>query len=152
MVNLSESDRLELVNAIASREGTARQLSNRFGVTIEDLQSFVEENARVLELAREALGKEFEEDSEDGEPTPTDLQELWISQKIERLTRYQAVADHLYEYATSTVDPTALRELRAYMMAAANELGQLLHRGSGENAAGDSVSYEFPGVDTGKLR
>ena len=150
MVNLSETDRALLINAIAGREGTARKLAKRFGTTVEDLKSFVEENREAIELAKEALG-ESEQDSD--EPTPTQLSELWIASKFDRLLKLQRVADLLYDQIADGVnDPTVLREFRSYTYAAANELGQLLHRGSGDSGSGDTVSYEISNVDMEALR
>lgn len=145
---MTEADRIALINAIATREGNARQLANRFGTTTDELRSFVADNREAIELTKQALGST--EESGD-EVTPTQLGELWISNKYDRLQRYQKVADYLFENY-KTLDPVVLRELRSYMMAAANELGQLLHRGSGEGNSGDTLSIDIAGVDMDTMR
>lgn len=149
---MTETDRVALINAIATREGNARQLANRFGTTVDDLRLFVTHNREAITLAKEALVTDEEEDSRD--VSPMQLAELWITNKYDRLERYQAVADHLCRLALidGVYDPVVLRELRSYMMAAANELGQLLHRGSGEGNSGDSLSIDIGGVDMDTMR
>ena len=47
---------------------------------------------------------------------------------------------------------TAVRELRAYMTAAASELGQLLNRGAGDSGQGEYLSVDIQGVDMENLR
>lgn len=146
-IRLNSSERQALILAIASREETAEELAERFGHSVKELQTFTERNLAAIQVASEAL-----EEDPDRAPidvvTPASLAELWISNKTDRLTRYQNVADRLYEYTMSgSPDATVLRELRFYMLAAANELGQLLHRGSGESAEGDRLQVEFTGVD-----
>lgn len=145
---LSVSDRQELIHAIASREGTAEELAERYGYSIEFLRGFTTRNMKAIKLASEVLEETEEEEPALDVVTPATLAELWISNKTARLTRYQNIADRLYKFAMSaSPDATTLRELRFYMLAAANELGQLLHRGSGESADGDKLQVEFLGVD-----
>jgi len=149
MDDLTPADEQLLINAIATREGTTKQLAGWYGLTIPELQSFVEENKALLVRVREEA-KASEEDT--NAVTPSQLSDLWIGKKVERLSRYQVVADKLYEAAKDgTTDATVLRELRFYMVAAANELGQLLHRGSGESGI-DSLSVDMQGVDIGDLK
>ncbi len=47
---------------------------------------------------------------------------------------------------------TAVRELRSYMQLAANELGQLLHRGAGDAGDGSYLSVDINGVNMENLR
>jgi hypothetical protein len=147
MEPLSPKHHRQLINAIASKEGNARYIASKYGYTVPWLRNFVEENKEELEQARQAM-------SIMDEPTPTELGDLWISSKSERLRRYQAVADKLYLHLTEedSTDSTVLREFRSYLAAVANELGQLLHRGSGEINPDDTLSVEFVGVDLDKLR
>jgi hypothetical protein len=142
---LSVSERQELIHAIASREGTAEELAEQYGRSVGFLRRFTENNLRAIELASEGLA---EATTPIDLVTPATLAELWISNKTDRLTRYQNIADRLYTIAMERgPDSTVLRELRFYMLAAANELGQLLHRGSGDSADGDKLQVEFLGVD-----
>jgi len=147
MADLSPKLRRDLIHAIASKEGNALYISRKFDKPVAWLKKFVEDNKEALEEAREALSKE------DQEPTPTELGELWISNKTERLRRYQAIADELFkESMADPTDATTLREFRSYLVAAANELGQLLHRGSGEVNPDDTLGVDIVGVDLDKLR
>lgn len=172
--------RLQIIHAVALREGTARELSERFSMPVAALRAFVaeyedsirhiaEEAAWEAEKAAEeatqakkrkeriaAAGFDYEEiDSVSAFPddvvSPADLDELWISKKTERLKRYQIIADQLMWACTSRsgkgADATNLRELRSFMRYAAEELGQLLHRGSGEMGDNSTVNYTLPGVD-----
>jgi len=131
-----------LFRAIAMREGSAKEISERFNVPIPVLKALVDSNRTTLQAIR---------DSKQGDVTPAQLEELWISQKAERLKRYETIANQLYrnviggnllgsEYAT------ALRELRSYMQAVAHELGQLMNRGSGD-AEGDTLNVSISGMD-----
>jgi hypothetical protein len=137
---------MQLIAAIARREGTTRQLSERFGRTPDELRVFVKKHNNLIANFLNSNA------AESTEPTPTELAQLWITQKFERLWRYQVICDQLYAEARTSSDPTVLRELRAYLTAAANELGQLLHRGSGDAGTGDSLNVEVQGVDMDTLR
>lgn len=138
-------DRQVLMNAIAAREGTAEELSEAYGLSIEELRAFTEDN---LELITK-LADELDEDEEGAS-----VASLWIANKDERLRRYQDIAEALYESAMDdgAHDATVLREFRAYLTAAANELGQLMHRGAGEMQEGDTFSVDIVGVDPDKFR
>lgn len=162
----------ELIFALARRDGTAKEIARHFNMSKAELLAFVDENRDALELARERVemaaeiaaeaaaerrkvdaalsGLEGAEDDLD----PNQLDELWITKKYERLKRYQLIVDRLYKLAANgsgLTDATVLRELRSFMRYAAEELGQLLHRGSGE--AGDSsLTYNLVGVDPDTLR
>lgn len=135
----------ELIAAIASRQWTAQELSKIFNRSIGELKEFVEANIERIEEARKVYD-ELEVDS------AQEMTELWISQKTERLRRLQSVANVLYLGALRTYDATILRELRSYLALAANELGQLMHRGSGENTDGSVANYLIDGVDVNDLK
>lgn len=142
---------MQLIAAIARREGTARQLAERFGYTTDELREFAKTHNSAIE--------NFVNNKEDrlDTVTPTQLDELWISQKFERLTRLQSCAEIMFkeikrERLEGSELATALREFRSYLMLAANELGQLLHRGSGDSGSGDTLSVEISGVDMDKMR
>lgn len=146
---MDESTKQELIIAIAGREGNARELSERFGRSIAFLKRFAAEHERELELAREAL----EQGHSDDLVTPSELDAHWISQKTVRLAAYEQVANFLFTDIKNGIrDSTTLREFRAYLNAAAQELGQLLHRGSGEGNDGDKLSVQWEGVDPESFR
>lgn len=153
-MDITQADRTRLIHAIASREGNAKELSRRYGYTTDQLRVFVAENAAEIAETAEALG---DTETPNGEVTPTQLDQLWISNKFERLRRLQALAEIQYQDAAHGdligIDlSTALREFRSYLTLAANELGQLLHRGSGESGTGDVLSVEFTDVDLNNLK
>lgn len=153
-MEMTDADRIRLINAIASREGTAKQLSKTYGYSLDELKDFVSVNIEAIELAREALLTidEEKEDEVTDEPTPQQLDDLWITNKFERLYRYQKVCDAIARHKYWEQDNVALREYRSYLRAAAEELGQLLHRGSGDAGSGDTVSYEIDGIDLTRLQ
>lgn len=156
------------MHAVAFREGTGRELAERFGMPVEALRAFVAEHEdSIRRLAEEAdweaengaqeAGDE-ETNSESAFPDdmvdPNTLDELWISKKTERLKRYQIIADRLFFACVDgrgLSDATTLRELRSFMRYAAEELGQLLHRGSGDMPENSTVNYTLPGVDMDNL-
>jgi hypothetical protein len=155
MERLSKVDRQILINAIANREGNARELAERFNTTVSDLKVFVTDNKPAIEAAQKRLGGEAEQRPE--ELTPTQLDELWIGKKFERLRRLQEVAEAQYNsIQQGNLLPaemtTAVREFRSYLALAANELGQLLHRGAGEAAEGDTLGVDIQGVNMEDLR
>lgn len=141
----------ELVLDIASREYPTSELCKLWKCSKEELQDFVASNRLTIELARQEME---DESTEDTVVTPKQLDDLWITKKFDRLRRLQEVADLAYGAIKkgSYGDSTLLREFRSYLTLAANELGQLLHRGSGEAADGDTVMYEFKGIDLDNLR
>lgn len=150
-------DRAALITAIATREGTAKQIAKWYDVTVTELREFVEKNREAIEMAKEAIDIAEVEPTALNELTPKDLDELWITQKASRLHRYEVIADSLFEQIQSGQSSgsdlsTVLREFRSYLMAAANELGQLLHRGSGENSMGDTMGVDIQGVNIENLR
>lgn len=157
MMELTDADRVQLINDVASRAGTADEIAKWYATTVDELRVFVEANRGDIERTRELIESSKSDDLTNPDVTPRELDELWISKKAERLTRYELVANRLYgrimgEGLEGTDLATALREFRSYLVAAANELGQLLHRGSGESADGDVLSVDFPGVDLGNLK
>jgi hypothetical protein len=141
------------VNAIATREGNAKQIALWYGTTVDELRSFVEEHRGEIEQAKLEIEASSKDSESPNEVTPTELSELWIGNKFARLERYETIANKLYKHLNDEeiTDSTALRELRSYMVAAANELGQLLHRGSGETGT-DSLSVDIQGIDMENLR
>jgi predicted transcriptional regulator len=152
MEEMTPVDRVAIINAIASREGTAQQIAGWYGYTVDELRVFTAKEMEAIKLAREAYEASNEEEEDSDVVTPSQLSELWIGNKFARLKRYELVADHLMKEALRVPDATVLRELRSYMMAAANELGQLLHRGSGDAGAGDRLSVDIQGVDMESMR
>lgn len=152
MEDLTPADRIALLNAIATREGTAKQIAQWYGHTVPDLRKFVEENREELERVRQHW-EATEAEQNIKTITPTELSQLWITNKLARLTRYEQIANLLFEEAAGgSTDATVLRELRSYLAAAANELGQLLHRGAGDAGTGDTLSVDIQGVDLDNLR
>lgn len=141
---------LAMIRAIARREGTATELAKRFNVSTHNLRAFTTANLEAItEVATPAPTADT--------VSPTQLDELWITNKFERLKRLQDVADETYNAIKDGSDSTAelavvIREFRSYLMLAANELGQLLHRGSGDSGTDDSLSVEITGVDMDSLR
>lgn len=155
MEELTETERRILIDAIASREAPAKELAHKYGYSVADLRAFTEANLEAIQLERTALDQQEAEAA--ATLTPKQLDDLWITNKFERLKRYQAVCDKLYRDAMNrglagTEFATALRELRSYMLAVGNELGQLLHRGAGDAGTGDVASYDIQGVDLENLR
>lgn len=155
MERLSATDRQELIEDIASREYTVSQLTIRYGIPVPTLREFAADNMPAIEAERRRIDEPETVDA--GTVTPADLDELWIGNKNERLLRLQAVADKTYNViieGNASVPEMAIvvREFRSYLMLAANELGQLLHRGSGDSGTGDTLSVHIEGVDMESLR
>lgn len=154
MRGLSEEDTAQLIADIATRAGTAKQIASWYEVTVAELREWVAENRAVLEAYRDEAESEPEASTE---PDPMELSDLWITNKFERLKRLQVLADKQYNECQSgrligAELATGLREFRSYLALAANELGQLLHRGSGEGQEGETLQVEIPGVDMGSLK
>lgn len=151
---LSADDRSELLWTIAHKKGTASQIAEWYSTTPGQLRMFVAANREALEA--EASRPENATDAPES-LSPTQLADLWITNKFERLKRYQTLADALYDSASngklSGADlATTVREFRSYLALAANELGQLLHRGSGDSGQDSVLSVEIAGVDMEALR
>ena len=147
---LTELDKAQLKHAIACREGTAKTLCVRYRLTRDELAEFFDEHETEIRDMRSR-----EESPTSTEPTPTELSQLWIASKIERLWRLQQIAEGIHGEITRYKifgDAVLIREFRSYLQLAANELGQLLHRGSGDSASGDTLSVSLPGVDIDALR
>lgn len=151
MEELTPADTELLLTDLASRAGTAAQIAGWYGMTRAQLNAFVEANRSTLEAYREKIILN-DDKSDIDQVTPTQLDELWIANKFQRLLRIQSIAERLYESASITPDAVTVRELRAYLAHAANELGQLLHRGSGEAGTGDTLSVDIQGIDMETLR
>lgn len=159
---MEREDETALVNAIALRAGTARQLSERFGIPVPELREFAEANIDRIKRAKARLEGHEEADTGNGTGgnasiSPQQLDDLWITKKFERLKRLQTVAEEAEQMITdgniSAAEMTmAVREFRSYLMLAANELGQLLHRGSGDSASDDVLSVQIGGVNMENLR
>lgn len=158
VADLTPIDRQALVNALATREGSAADIAKWYALTPEELREFVEKYRGELEDTRTRLLNTTVQPSEsDATPTPTQLADLWLSNKFERLKRYQTVAELLYgdleAGGLSGADlSTAAREFRSYCSLAANELGHLLHRGAGDSGDGDTLSIDLNGVDINSLK
>lgn len=153
---MERDERTTLIRAIARREGNAEALSERFRMPVKALREFVAENrAEIAGYAAALADIEPAEDST--EPDPEALDELWITNKTERIARYQTLADKLYaEIEAGRYEGAelamAVREFRSYLTTVANELGQLLHRGAGDAGTGDSLAVTFNGVDLDSLK
>lgn len=158
MIELSPADRLTLVNDIASRAGKASEIAKWYGATVAELKAFTEDHRAEIETAKERLAAPVNSKPELlTNPTPKELDELWLTKKTARLNRMEEVADVLYRdimhgNLAGTELATAVREFRSYLQAAANELGQLMHRGAGEANPDDTMSLQFNGVDLDNLR
>lgn len=147
-----------LINAIALRVGTAKQLSERYGIPVPELREFAAANMDRITRAKARLeGNEEPEPAGGNSLSARQLDDLWITKKFERLKRLQKVAEEaeamISDGGISAAEMTmAVREFRSYLMLAANELGQLLHRGSGDSASDDVLSVEIAGVNMENLR
>ena len=141
-----------LLRAIAKREGNISQLCLQYGCSKIELREYAALNRETIEeLAQPEPEPESITDS--NAMTPTQLDELWITKKFERVKRLQTVADLSYILLLRDAgDSTLLREYRSYLMLVANELGQLLNRGAGDSADAGMVTYAIEGVDMEKLR
>lgn len=150
MIKLTPDERQELIHTIANREATTRELVKWYETTEEELKAFVVSHRLEIEMAAQSNVDNPGMDV----VTPTQLDELWISNKFQRLLRLQEVADLAYDAIQrgGYGDSTLVREFRSYLMLAANELGQLLHRGSGEAGTGDTLSVHIEGVDPENLK
>lgn len=148
-------NRNALIRAIALRDRTANELAIDFNLDVQTLKDFVELNRPAIQAERDRLDNP---PPDTGEPTPEQLSDLWITNKFERLKRLQEVAEEAYQnivggmYDSPAEQATVIREFRSYLMLAANELGQLLHRGAGDAGEGDSLKIEIAGVDMESLR
>ncbi len=147
----------ELVHAIAKRDKTARQLAEDFAVSVEWLREFAETNLSAIKAERERIDNPPEDKA--GDISPEQLDSLWITNKFERLKRLQEVAESVYDEIINSrraLNPaeysTVVREFRSYLMLASNELGQLMHRGSGDAGQGDTLAVEINGVNMDALR
>jgi hypothetical protein len=150
--------RAELIHDIASRAFTTKRLVKRWDVTAEDLRAFLSAHRPMVEAEARRIADASASVKATGEPTPSDLAELWITNKTERLERLQVIADEIYDgirngtFVGGAELAMAVREFRSYLTTAANELGQLMHRGSGDAGTGDTLNVNIEGVDMDSLR
>lgn len=148
----------KLIYAIALRLCTGRQLAALFHTTVADLRVFVADNQERITKARERFeNPEADNGKALSSIEPGQLSDLWITNKYERLRQIQYGAEKMKDYIEAgglapTEFATAVRELRAYMTAAASELGQLLNRGAGDQGDGSYLSVDIQGVDMENLR
>jgi hypothetical protein len=155
LLELSSDDRRQMINDIINRSGTANDISKWYGVPVEELRKFVIDNRERLTLMAnsvESIDETDEPRDESDTLTPSQLSDLWITNKFQRLYRLQKISEVLYEQAQDNCDSVTVREFRSYLILAANELGQLLHRGSGESAGDDVLSVDIQGVDMESMR
>jgi hypothetical protein len=149
---LSSVDRLLLVNALAFKERTITQLCTEYAASRDEIIAFGNANREQIEKLRKQEQAVALEKASD-EPTPTQLSELWITNKFERIKRLQDVADKLYVSINDLgADAVTVREFRSYLLLVANELGQLLHRGAGDSAEADTLRVDISGIDMETLR
>lgn len=153
MDELTPIDRGTLINALAGREGTAKQIASWYDFpSVQALKEWVEENKEEIQATKDRIDNYEIKQAPSNVVTPTELEQLWITNKFARLARYETIANLLFDEARrDPTDSTVLRELRSYLVAAANELGQLLHRGSGESGT-DSLSVDIQGIDLENLK
>lgn len=141
-MDLTPDEAQALISDIATRAGTAKELAKQYGCTVAELRTFTATYRAEIEAYAESPPETFLD------PSPTELGDLWITNKFERLRRIQAIADAtLKTIIDGGVDQALLREYRSYLALAANELGQLLHRGSGESAEGETLEVDIVGVN-----
>lgn len=149
-MELTADERQQLVHDIATRAGTASELAKWYDSTVDELRQFAKEYKLEIEMAAQSP-----EDSTNSEAlTATQLDDLWITKKFDRLMRLQHVADLTYDAIQrgGYGDATLVREFRSYLTLAANELGQLLHRGSGDSSTDETLSIQIKGVDMEALK
>lgn len=153
-MTLTDDERVQLIRDIATRAGTAQEIAKWYGMSLNKVKAFVDENREAIEGYAE-MGRAPVESAAD--VSPKALADLWITNKSARLTRLQnlaevAYADAMHGNLAGTELATALREFRSYLMLAANELGQLLHRGAGDNAEGEVLEVSISGIDMETLK
>jgi hypothetical protein len=108
----------------------AGELADKYNCEVAELRAFVTKNREELEKVRGEL----------------DSNGLWVTSKLARLRRYQYVLEMLLPNAY-LMDAMVIREIRSYLNDIADELGQLLNRGAGENTQGTRVDYTVNGVN-----
>lgn len=150
-MDLTEEERAQLIASIATREGTAKDIAKWYGVTVAELRRWVAEHRDELDAYSEAAESEPERHTE---PDPQELADLWITNKFERLKRLEKICDAIMQEIEfgAGVDQALLRELRSYMALASNELGQLLHRGSGDSQENTLLEVDMVGVNMEDLK
>lgn len=126
-----------LIRDLASGEHTAGELAEKYKCQVAELRAFVDMYRTELEAVRHEMERVA---------LMTDADGLWVTSKKERLRRYQQVLEILLP-AASTLDSMVIREIRSYLKDIADELGQLLNRGAGENNEDVQTNYTVNGID-----
>jgi hypothetical protein len=122
--------RNSLILDLALGKLTAGELADKYQCEVEELKVFVDKYQEELVRVRNEL-------DDDG---------LWVTSKRARLRRYQYVLELLLPGAV-TMDAMIIREIRSYLNDVADELGQLLNRGAGENNENIRTNYTINGVN-----
>ena len=166
MPTTTEIDTEALVVAIASRAYNASELMQTFGLTKRALLAFRDAHIGEIEKARLLLDEQAERDRLDEELAHRDislgpllkelstkeLTDLWSTRKSQRILRYQMVIDMLFLIRPNEWDSTVIREIRSYLGAIAEELGQIPNRGSATDGEDTKATYEIVGVHPDELR
>jgi transposase-like protein len=149
-MDLTEEEEQSLIADVATRAGTTNQLCKWYGVTVSELKAWVAAHRDELEAYSETPERQPQRTTE---PDPMELSDLWLTNKFERLKRLQIIADAIMEVIdTGGVDQALVREYRSLLALAANELGQLLHRGSGEGTENTLLEVDMVGIDMESLK
>jgi hypothetical protein len=159
-------DELSLIADIASRAYTARELMDTYQLDRESLLAFrdahIEEitnasNVNVEAITVEDIETEIVNRSMSigellSQLSDVDITALWIAKKSQRILRYQTVVDVLFRTPLEKWDSTTIREIRSYLAAVAEELGQVPNRGSATDGEDTRATYTITGVDPDELR
>lgn len=130
-----KSQRNLLILDLAVGTLKAGELAEKYKCEVWELRAFVDKNREELEQVRSEL----------------DGNGLWVTNKVARLRRYQSVLEILLP-AAYMLDPMVIREIRSYLNDVADELGQLLNRGAGENVGSGQTNYLIDGLTPEELR
>ena len=158
---MTKQRRAILIEDIASREYTAKELEDKYGLDRDALLDFRDTHIEEITLVRKRLDEDAAIAAELGDRdipiwellrqlSDVELSSLWIIKKSQRLLRYQTIVDLLF--TTRDHDATTLREIRSYLSNAAEELGQLPNRGSATDGEDTKASYTIIGVDPDELK
>lgn len=132
---IMKSQRNLLILDLAVGTLKAGELAEKYKCEVRELRAFVDKNREELEQVRSEL----------------DGNGLWVTNKVARLRRYQSVLEILLP-AAYMLDPMVIREIRSYLNDVADELGQLLNRGAGENVGSGQTNYLIDGLTPEELR
>lgn len=132
---IMKSQRNLLILDLAVGTLKAGELAEKYKCEVWELRAFVDKNREELEQVRSEL----------------DGNGLWVTNKVARLRRYQSVLEILLP-AAYMLDPMVIREIRSYLNDVADELGQLLNRGAGENVGSGQTNYLIDGLTPEELR